>query len=96
MKRLRIPKEHLLRKQLAEYLANEGYTPFQICVRLGYSLRNFQVEAFQNPFLDSEEKRLIEDEAYREEVVTKLVEKMYASQSQISGDSLQSNGSETE
>ncbi len=83
MKRNRFSQDHKLRKQLAEYLADKGYTPFEICVLKGYSLRDFQYQV-NNPFLSSQEKRLINDDAYREEEITNLVQEMYASKDQSS------------
>ncbi len=83
MKRKRTPQGHELRKQLAEYLADKGHTPFEVYVLLGYSLRDFQYQV-NNPFLSSHERRLINDDAYREEEITKLVREMYASKDQSS------------
>ena len=83
MIRKKFPQGHELRKQLTEYLAEKKYTEFKICVLLGYSLRYFQIQV-NNSFLSSQEKRLINDDAYRKEEITKLVQEMYASKDQSS------------
>ncbi len=83
MIRKKFPQGHELRNHLAEYLEKKKYTSFELCILLGYSLRDFQTQV-NNPFLPSHERRLINDDAYREEVITNLVQEMYASKDQTS------------
>jgi len=89
MRRKKFPQGHELRKQLAEFLVKKNYTAFEICALLGHSLRDFQSQV-NSPFLTSHERRLINDDAYREEVITNLVQEMYASKDQTSEGSPQS------
>lgn len=88
MRRKKFPKEIAIRKNLAEYLAKKDYTMFELCVLLGYTLRDYQLEV-NSPFLSDENKRLIDDDEYREKVVDNLVTAMYRSYHQSSGDNAQ-------
>lgn len=80
MRRKKLPKGRTLRKKLAKYLVKRDYTMFEICLLLGYSLRDFQIQV-ESPFLSFEHRRLISDDEYREQRVNGLVGAMLRSQS---------------
>ena len=61
------------------YLVKEGYTLFDIKLLIGYSLETHERRQFEIGLASEYEKRLLNDNEYREESINYLIQQMQSS-----------------